>query len=76
MTSSEQQKLAVILKLADERYGVNNGSREKVEFTLSQSVTAGVSVNYYVTWDIGLTEGWDSIIFGFERLRERATLRV
>ncbi|WP_145957436.1 hypothetical protein [Xenorhabdus hominickii] len=76
MLNSEQQKLAEILTLVDQRYGMNNGSQEKVNFTLSQSESAGINVHYYVVVDIGLAEGWDQILFGFESLRERADLRA
>ncbi|CDM91074.1 hypothetical protein [Xenorhabdus bovienii] len=76
MNNSEKQKLLEILKLADERYGVYTGSQDKVEFTLSQSISAGIKVHYYVMWDIGLADGWEPIIFGFERLRERAGLKL
>ncbi|MDE1485176.1 hypothetical protein KKI90_01735 [Xenorhabdus bovienii] len=76
MNNSEKQKLLEILKLADERYGAYTGSQDKVEFTLSQAESAGIKIQYYVMWDIGLAEGWERILFGFERLRERAGLKI
>ncbi|CCW29056.1 hypothetical protein ABLA30_08920 [Xenorhabdus nematophila] len=74
MDNSEKQKLAELIKSADERYGVNNGSQEKVKFTFSLSISEGTNIHYYVLWDLGLAVTPEKVCFGFERLRERIYL--
>ncbi|MDE1485177.1 hypothetical protein KKI90_01740 [Xenorhabdus bovienii] len=59
MTTSEQQKLAEILKLADECYGVNDYSLEKAHFTISQSV--GTDVYHYVVKEFVFARGFESL---------------
>ncbi|WP_086954016.1 hypothetical protein [Xenorhabdus innexi] len=74
MNDSEKQKIAELIKSADERYGVNNGSQEKVKFILNASRNEGTSIHYYVHWDLCFSVTSEQVRFSFERLRRRVGL--
>ncbi|MCG3472341.1 hypothetical protein L7750_18765 [Xenorhabdus bovienii] len=59
MTTSEQKKLAEILKLADEHCGENDYSLEKAYFTINQSV--GTDVYHYVVKEFVFARGFESL---------------
>ncbi|MDC9612888.1 hypothetical protein PSI19_03120 [Xenorhabdus khoisanae] len=74
MTESESQRLLEIVQLADERYGVHNGSRKKVDFVLGLTRKESTKVHYHAVMDLPLSRDPSLIRFCFNILRERVGL--